>query len=138
MARRIEPYQIRDALEKLALPSDFIAHAEHLWSRGASDEAYSSLMHIARILVGNDTLTFPYDQERHQYVNRYEGTSCPRPELSRAELDQYYAEWKGRADAVYPRLRRFADTDDSGFITAVEGHEVRTSFEYGLTMSICG
>ncbi len=126
---------VGQALRSMGAPPDLTEYVQHIWSQGASDDAYQTLSHVANILVGNHILTFPYDPEHRQYGSKYTSLTCPRPGMSSDERDQYGQELLARCAPVYARLVRFADTDGSGFVTAAEAWEVRDSFECGLKVA---
>lgn len=126
---------IQQTLQASNLPYDFTAYVQHIWAQGATDNAFQAFIHVAEILVGNIILTFPYSDEHKQYTDHYSSPTCPRPGLSSEELEAYYTERTERRKVVYPDLKRFADVDNSGFVTDQEGTDLRRIFECGLKVS---
>ena len=118
-----------------APPADFLAYVEEVRQAGATETARSELVMVASIMAGTSVFEFRKDPQTGSYYQSYRSTSCPAPGLSAAERQKLFAEITARVEPVLKRLRAFADTDRSGFVSTAEGWEVRRTFEFGAELA---
>jgi hypothetical protein len=118
-----------------AQPPDFLAYIDEIRKAGASEDAQAQLRGVASIMVGNSIIDFPKDPVTGRYGKSYRSTSCPAPGLSREAREKLLADAAARVEPVFKRLREFADTDHSGFVSTREGWEVRLTFEFGAELA---
>ncbi|HVN76937.1 MAG TPA: hypothetical protein VMT19_11505 [Thermoanaerobaculaceae bacterium] len=121
--------------EPPAQPPDFLAYMEEVRKAGATEDAQSALRTVAWIMVGDAIIEFPKDPETGGYGHSYRSTSCPAPGLSKEAREKLVADAVARTEPVLKRLREFADTDRSGFVSSREGWEVRLIFEFGAELA---
>jgi hypothetical protein len=121
--------------EPPAQPPDFLAYVEEIRRAGATEEAKSALRMVAGMLVGDGVIEFPKDPETGLYGRSYRSTTCPAAGLSKEAREKLVADINARLEPVFERLKQFADTDHSGFVSTREGWQVRSTFEFGAELA---
>ena len=113
-------------------PSDLLNYIAEARESGLSESARSALLSIASIRTGSTQLKFMEGSAPGQYTRSYSSTACPVPGADPDKVAAYLEELRSKNEADLEALRRYADTDASGFVSSAEGADFRNLMELGL------
>ncbi len=112
-------------------PPDLTAYIAEIKRDMMSEDARSALRMIAGIRVGQTDLKYSNGSSGDRYSRSYRSTTCPRPGADPDAVAEWHAALGERVEEEVERLRAFADSDSSGFVSTTEGRTFRRLVEFG-------
>jgi len=114
---------------------DFTTYVDQIRKWGMTENARMSIGMIASIEAGATLLSFQKDDSSGAYFPRYMSASCPKPDMSESEREEWRDELEAKVAPFIGKMRPIADTNNSGFVTTEEGREFRAVVEFGYQAS---
>jgi hypothetical protein len=112
--------------------SDLDRYIEEIKASGMSEQGRTHIYTVASICTGNLILKYHHDEASGQYWPSYSGTTCPKPDADTPEIARWKKLMISETDQLVVRLRPFADSDKSGFVTTEEASDFRFLIEFGI------
>ena len=112
-------------------PGDLNAYIAEIRRHMMAEHAKSELETIAGIRIGQTDLRYQKGSSGDRYFPSYRATTCPKPGADPEAVAKWRAALNKRADEEIERLRPFADSDGSGFVSTTEGMAFRQLMEFG-------
>ena len=111
--------------------SDLESYIEGIRASGISEMGRNQVYSVAAICCGSTVLTYRSDEASGRFWPSYTSATCPKPEADPPEIERWKELKVSETDLLVPRLKPFADTDGSGFVTTEEASDFRYLIEYG-------
>src|SRR5262245_386576 len=111
-------YQVRS-------PADLQQYLAEIQRNGMSEGAWNALWQVGSIMTSRITLACLKDSATGVYFDSYQSTTCPNPKLSKEENEATQRKADLVLEAEVKKLKPFADSDASGFVSTAEGEEFR-------------
>lgn len=115
--------------------ADLKAYLDEIRASGASEGARSAVRMIAGISSGATILEYRLDEASGRYWPSYMSATCPNPNATNPELEQWKLLRRSETDILSEKLKPFADADQSGFVTTQEADEFRSLIEFGYLVA---
>jgi hypothetical protein len=115
--------------------ADLAAYLEQIRASGISEVGKADLATIASICAGGTLLEYRMDEASGRYWPGYMSTTCPKPNADPPEIERWKQLTRSESDVLVGKLKRFADADESGFVTTREASDFRFLVEYGYLVA---
>ena len=113
-------------------PPDLQKYIADVREHGMTDYARGDLNTVASIRTGGMILTFEKEEATGSFSQGYMGTGgCPLKGADQKGLKEKQAKLQEKNDRDMVILRKYADSDGSGFVTTAESREFKDLVEFG-------
>lgn len=113
--------------------SDLLEYINQARNSGMSEVAKSKLGLVADLVLDRTRHRFFQEEPTGLYGLGYSSSfSLPREGMTKTEKDSYLKEQEERRNKLIGKLKKVADTDESGFVSTGEGKKLVSTYEFGL------
>jgi hypothetical protein len=116
-------------------PSDLESYLESIRAARISEVGRSQILTIAGICAGATILDYRKDESSGRYWPSYTSATCPKPDADPPQVEQWKKLRLSESDVLTDKLKPFADTDGSGFVTTKEASDFRWLVEFGYLVN---
>jgi len=115
--------------------ADLNEYLQGIRASGISEVGKGQLIMVAGICAGATIFQYQVDKASGRYWPSYTSATCPKPDADPPELEKWKLTKRSDTEILADKLKAFADSDQSGFVTTQEASDFRYLVEYGYLVA---